>query len=83
MVIVPHPPYAPDLASCDFASFPKLKMKLKRRFQTVSDIQSESQVVLDSMKENDFQGASEAWKHRWDHCIQSQGDFFERDGSQN
>jgi hypothetical protein len=35
MVIVPHPPYSPDLAPCDFALFPKLKMKLKgRRFQT-------------------------------------------------
>jgi histone-lysine N-methyltransferase SETMAR len=28
MVIVPHPPYSPDLAPYDFASFPKLKMKL-------------------------------------------------------
>jgi hypothetical protein len=43
MVIVPHPPYSPDLAR-DFALFPKLKMKLKgRRFETVSDIQRESQ----------------------------------------
>jgi hypothetical protein len=29
MVIIPHPPYSPDLAPCDFALFPKLKMKLK------------------------------------------------------
>jgi hypothetical protein len=28
MVIVPHPPHSPDLAPCDFAFFPKLKMKL-------------------------------------------------------
>jgi histone-lysine N-methyltransferase SETMAR len=28
MIIVRHPPYSPDLASCDFALFPKLKMKL-------------------------------------------------------
>jgi hypothetical protein len=28
MVIVPHPPYSPDLAPCDFALFPKLEMKL-------------------------------------------------------
>jgi hypothetical protein len=48
MVIVPNPSYSPDLAPCDFASFPKLKMKLKgRHFQTVSDIQSDSQAVLD------------------------------------
>jgi histone-lysine N-methyltransferase SETMAR len=29
MVIVPHPPYSPYLAHCDFTLFPKLKMKLK------------------------------------------------------
>jgi hypothetical protein len=41
--------------------FPKLKMKLKERcFETVSDIQVESQVVLDSIKENDFHGFFEA-----------------------
>jgi histone-lysine N-methyltransferase SETMAR len=61
MVIVPHPPYSLDLAPCDIALFPKLKMKLKgRRFETVSDIQRESQAVLDSIKENDFQCAFEA-----------------------
>jgi hypothetical protein len=72
MVIVPHPPYSPDLARCDFALFPKLKKKLKgRRFETVTDIRRESQAVLDSIKENDFHGAFEAWKKR------SQGGYFE------
>jgi hypothetical protein len=41
-------------------------MKLKgRRFETVSDIQRESQAVLDSIQDNDFHGAFEAWKKRW------------------
>jgi hypothetical protein len=81
MVIVPHPPYSSD---CDFALFPKLKMKLRgRRFETVSDIQRESQAVLDSIKEGDFHGAFETWKKGWDRCILSQGDCFEGDGSQN
>jgi hypothetical protein len=63
IVIVPHPPYSPDLAPCDFTLFPKLKMKLKgQHFETVSDIQRESQAVLDSIKENDFHSAFEAWK---------------------
>jgi hypothetical protein len=61
MVIVPHPPYLPDLAPCDFALFPKLKMKLKgQRFETVSDIRRKSKMVLDSIKKNDFHGAFEA-----------------------
>jgi hypothetical protein len=63
MVIVPHPPYSPDLASCDFALFPELKMIQKGRcFETVSGIQRESQAVLDSIKENDFHGAFEERK---------------------
>jgi hypothetical protein len=46
-------------------------------FETVSDIQRESQAVLDSIKENDFHGTFEEWKKWWDHCIRSQGDYFE------
>jgi hypothetical protein len=63
MVIVPHPPYLPDLATCGFALFPKLKMKLKgQRFGTVSGIQRKSLAVLDIIKENDFHRAFEAWE---------------------
>jgi hypothetical protein len=58
MVIIPHLPYSPDIALCDFTLFPKLKMKLKgRRLETVSDNQREPQAPLDSIKENDFHGA--------------------------
>jgi hypothetical protein len=73
----------PDLAPCDLALFPKFKMKMKGwRFETVSDIQRESQAELDNMKENDFYGAFEAWKKWWDRCICSLGDYFEGDGTQ-
>jgi hypothetical protein len=58
--IVSHPPYSLGLALCDFALFPKLKLKLMGRLETVSDIQRESQAVLDSNKENDFHGAFQA-----------------------
>jgi hypothetical protein len=55
MFIVPHPPYPPDLALWDSALFPKLKRKPQGwHFETLSDIQTESQVVLDIIKENDF-----------------------------
>jgi hypothetical protein len=42
MVVIPHPPYSPDLAPCDFFLFPKMKLKLKgRRFDTTEEIQAE------------------------------------------
>jgi transposase len=61
MVIIPLPPYSPDLVPCDFALFPELKLKLKgQHFETVSDIQI--QAILESIEENIFHGAFEAWR---------------------
>ncbi|PNF15853.1 hypothetical protein B7P43_G09049 [Cryptotermes secundus] len=71
----------PDLDLCDFALFPKLKMNLKGRgFETVSDIRTEPQAALDSIKATDFHSAFE---ERSDRCKLSQRDCFEGDGSQN
>jgi hypothetical protein len=50
MTVNPHPPYFPDLATCDFFLFPKMKLKVKgRRFDTTEEIQAESQRVFDSL----------------------------------
>jgi len=79
VTVVPHPPYSPDLAPSDFL-FPKLKMKLKgRRFQTLEEIQAESQTFLNSLRENDFQECFKNWHRRWDRCQASEGDNFEGD----
>jgi hypothetical protein len=58
MAVIPYPPYSPDLALCDFFLFPKLKLKLKARwFDTIEEIHAESQSVLDTLTEKDFQEA--------------------------
>jgi len=58
MAVIPHPPYSPDLARCDFFLFPKVKFKLKgRRFDTDEEIKAESQRVLDTLIEKEFQEA--------------------------
>jgi hypothetical protein len=55
---ISHPPYSPDLATCDFFLFPNLKLKLKgRRFDAIQEIQAESQRVLDTLTEIYFQQA--------------------------
>jgi transposase len=42
-IVVPQPPYSPDLAPADFFLFPKLKSTLKgRRFQTAEEIKENS-----------------------------------------
>jgi hypothetical protein len=47
--------------------FPKVKLKLKgSRFDTIEDIQAESQRVLNTMTEKDIQEAFQKWRRRWD-----------------
>ena len=80
MTVVPHPPYSPNLATSEFFLFPKLKMKLKgRRFQMLEEIQAQSQAVLNTLRENDFQECFKNWHRRWDRCQASAGDYFEGD----
>jgi hypothetical protein len=58
MTVVPHPPYSPDLAPCDFSLYPRLKIKLKGcRFDTTEVIKAESQAVPNTLTEHDFQDA--------------------------
>jgi len=81
MTVVPHPPYSPDLAPCDFFLFPKLKLRMKgRRFDTIQEIQEESQRVLDTIPKRDFQGCFQACQKHWDRCIHAKGEYFEGDG---
>jgi len=58
--VMPHPPYSPDLAPCDFFLCPKLKRRMKgRRFDTTEEIHEESH-----SKSNSKNGTSrEASKH--------------------
>jgi histone-lysine N-methyltransferase SETMAR len=50
IITLPHLPYSPDLASCVFFFFPKMKLQLKsRRFDRVEEIQRESQYVLGTL----------------------------------
>jgi histone-lysine N-methyltransferase SETMAR len=45
--VVPHPPYSPELAPCDFYLFPKLKSNLKgHHFRTMENIQK---IVTDEL----------------------------------
>jgi hypothetical protein len=82
MAAIPHPPYSPNLAPCDFFLFPKMKLKLKgRRFDTTEEIQVESQRVLDTVAEKDFQEAFQKWRRRWNRCLHARGNYFEGDGN--
>jgi hypothetical protein len=81
MDVIPHPPYSPHLTPCDFFLVPKMKFKLKGcRFDTSEEIQAESQRVLDTLTEKDFQEAFQKWRRRWDRCLHAGWNYFESDG---
>ena len=55
---VPHPPYSPDLAPCDFWLLPKLKENLRgNRYSTIEDMKEAVTRVLNTLTQEDFQGA--------------------------
>ena len=50
MTVIPHPPYSPDLAPCDFFLFPRMKGQMKRkRFADVSEVKKKTLEVLNNI----------------------------------
>jgi hypothetical protein len=69
LIVVPRPSY--------FSLLPRLKIKLKRH--TVEAIVAESQAMLNTFTEHDFQDAFKKWQKRCKRCIRVEGDYF-KDG---
>ena len=77
---VPHPPYSPDLAPCDFWMFPRLKEKLRgRRFEDVEEMKEAVTEALDTFPLEDYQRAFKKWLERYNKCIELGGSYFEGD----
>jgi len=51
-----------------------------RTFDTIEEIQEESQRVLDVIPKRDFQGCFQAWQKHWDRSIRAKGEYFDGDG---
>jgi hypothetical protein len=78
--VVREAPYSPDMAPCDFWSFPKLKRSLKgSRFDSLEDIMQNAMKELRSLPEKAFQKCFQQGNKRWAKCVGSQGAYFEGD----
>ena len=73
---VPHPPYSPDVAPCDFCLFPKLT---GYRYETIEEMKEAVTKVIDTLTQEDFHGAFEKLLERYNQCIAARGDYFEGD----
>ena len=71
---VPHPPYSPDLAPCDFWLFPKLR---GYRYETIVEMKDAVTKVIDTLTQEDFHGAFQMLLERSNKCIAAGGDYFE------
>ena len=76
---VPHPPYCPDLAPCDFWLFPKLMEKLRGScYETIEEIK-EAVTVIDTLTQEDFYEAFQKLLGLYNKCIAAGEDYFEGD----
>ena len=71
---VHHPPYSPDLAPCDFCLFPKLR---GCRYETIEEKKEAVTKVIETLTQEDFNGAFDKLLERYNKCIAAGGDYFE------
>ena len=74
--IVPHPPYSPDLAPCDFWLFPKLRGCC---YETSEEMKEAVMKVIDMLIQEDFHGAFQKLLEWYNKCIAAGGDYFQWD----
>ena len=77
--LIEHPPYSPDLAPSDFRLFPKLKTAISgTHFQSDDDVIHAVDDFLNGQEKDFFKSGIEALKHRWQKCIDTEGDCVEK-----
>jgi [histone H3]-lysine36 N-dimethyltransferase SETMAR len=76
--VLPHPPYSPDLAPCDFFLFPKIKKELKnKKFESVENLARVVQAITFGIEKEEYHRAFEDWRRRLQLCIDKDGHYFE------
>ena len=71
---VPHPPYCPDLAPCDFCLFPKLR---GCRYETIEEMKEAVTKVIDTLTQEDFDEVFQKLLEQYNKYIAAGGDYFE------
>jgi len=77
--VIPHPPYSPDLAPCDFFLFPKLKEHLKgTKFNSNEKVKAEVKRWFNAQPGKFYLNGISKLVNRWQKCIALEGSYFEK-----
>ena len=78
--VLPHPPYSPDLAPCDFWLFPTVKNSLRgRKFSSDEELNSAVRVKLRTLCSEGLYSVFDDWVKRWQRCCEAEGAYFEKE----
>ena len=77
--LLPHPPYSPDLALCDFCLFPNLRKSLTRqKFESSEEVITAMGAYFTDLEKTYFSDGLKKLEHRWVKCIELKGDYVEK-----
>ena len=77
VIVLNHPPYSPDLSSCDFFLFPRLKKMLSgNQYTSRSSLGSAIYQGLIQLPNEDYLSAFRDWVKRLQKCVSVKGEYM-------
>jgi histone-lysine N-methyltransferase SETMAR len=79
--LLPHRPYSPDLAICEFWLFSTLRKNSPRgtKFESREELRCFVDRQLREMSRDGLQHVVESWVERWDKCKSCMGRYFKKE----
>jgi len=77
--LLPHLPYSPDFAPCDFFLFPNLKKSLAgQKFASNENVVAATEAYFADLEKSYFSDGLKKLEHRWVKCFKLKGDYVEK-----
>ena len=76
--LLPHPPYSPDLAPCDFWLFGKVKADLGGKLIEEETVRYEWERAVRTISTSEFRATFNRWLEHHEKCIRVGGEYIER-----
>ncbi|GFV13447.1 uncharacterized protein TNCV_129451 [Trichonephila clavipes] len=80
ITVIGHPSYQPGLTPCYFCLFSTIKPCIKGTpFTSVEEIHTKTENLRKGLPKASFQSCYQQWQHRMQKCVNTEGNYFERD----